>query len=379
MTIHITLKELESEAFSTSDSFGPCWKSLLDEVTFNVIKGNRYHPQNSGFFGYGETGVDWSDEDILRVKSSTFQNQIRINNSHLNIVLKAKNVSHVKGILGDKVKDELSRLRIRTVDENTLDVLKEILKKEFNIVLPTTGASLDPNHLAEIQNLILLFRTFKQRWRPEGALNREGQPYTRLPKLFFESDLRKSANFISGMTFLPTSGEMWDVLREIIDKKEGSQAHLKEKLTRAQDGDSYSAIAPSSHIEASSRRLKTDITDILDIVPGEERQRLAEPTQEFVGLLTDEERNWIVNAYASKNSVLFRGASTELQVEAVGVENPEALIQVMMGIKEKSSSVQTRFSLTEEEVAAMASLSVMFIDPPSHYIVIDEEVGYERL
>jgi hypothetical protein len=356
----LTLEELSDETYKNSNSFGPIWRSLLDEVTYNVAR--KRHPQNYGFFGYGESGYEWSDDDIIQLQISTLNNQILPNNSHVKIIALASNISNVKGVLGRKVQDELSRIRIRSVDENTFDNLKKILKEKYNIVLPTSGSTGGAQHEKEIKDLEALFRTFKQHWRLEGQVGRTGKTYTRLPKLFKLTDLEKASAAIAAMSSLPVTGEIWDLLRRVIDVREGSQAYLEEKLNRQQAqsvGNPPNAITPSSHTEGEySGQSNRDISDnMLDY------KQYEPAVKQLESLISLQEGLWLVKVYDREYAEEYLAAHPELQAESLGLQNQDDLGNLIESLEKKANIVREEHDLSAELLEQVVRILVHSLNP----------------
>jgi len=374
----VQFKDLLTEA--VSGQFGPNWKILLEECVEEYCRGDGnkpgLKPQTFGFKGHGKFGLDWADEDIQTIAQNVFEEAIAPRNQHVSIGMKARDAQHVKGMLNISVRWQVLKLRAKTVDRNVVENLKGMLKDDHGITLPMGKSIDDPLHQAR---LIAIKENFPApRWRKEGALNRDGKPYTRLPKVFKDSDLRKIAGQIAAMNPLPTQSELWEIVGEVLGSHEGTQEFNAELIDSMEDWrdpvsrgqrQSSAAITGSTYSEAGQSNAKMDFSDIFRQLPQDERERIQMLAVEFVETLSSRERKAIELAQLSS----FSNLSQMDQANALGLSQPSEIFNLYRGVGRKTEEfIQTQNLLLEDQDLLHRAVMVVLCPSP-HWPSSDEE------
>jgi hypothetical protein len=370
----IALKDLIDEA--ANGIFGPNWKTLLMECVEEYCKGSFIKPQTYGFRGHGKDLREWSDSDLEEIATIVFTTDLAPNNQHLTIINKARNVPHVKGMLIRSIIWRLHKLRPNTVNENVVRNISDTLKEKHKIKLPDGLPIIDPTHEAELRAIKESFPT--PRWRAPGAVNRNGEPYKRLPKVFTDSAIEKIAEQISSMAQRPTKGEIWQMVGEVLGSHEGTQefnaalVDAMESWEVSEDANYVSGFpaitgsTPGGEVQTSE---KTDFSDILRKIPMRERERIQVLAEEFVATLSPVQ----MKAIELTQHAEFRSLSKMDQADALGLADPTEITLVFEDVRKQTEEFINQKNLTNEDQELLQHTIMVVVCPPTHWRPRDEE------
>ena len=344
--------------------FGPNWTVLLEECVEEHCRGRGLKPQTYGFKGHGSSGWEWDDEDLEEIDLSVFNKDIAPNNQHIMIIKKASNISQVKGMLKRSIIWRLGKDRPRTVNGNVVENLKRMLKEKHKVTLPVTESNLDPTHIKKLADLKEMFPL--PRWRKEGAVNRNGQPYTNLPKVFRDSDLEKIAEKISSMDPLPTSGELWSVVGEVLGSKEGTQAFNSELVETLADAETETPGSADAAITGSTEGGTTilepgpNFSDKLEKLDSGERIR-------FVGLanaLLDQMDSTQRKVIEMVKIAGFSELSMVDIADAIGIQDPSRVSEILMEVASLTREFVSQSELDNDEQELLQWATMFVLNPP---------------
>jgi hypothetical protein len=344
--------------------FGPNWTVLLEECVEEHCRGRGLKPQTYGFKGHGSSGWEWDDEDLEEIALNVFTKDIAPRNQHITIIKKASNISQVKGMLKRSITWRLGKDRPRTVNGNVVENLKRMLKENHNITLPVTESNLDPTHIKKLADLKEMFP--HPHWRKEGALNRNGEPYTNLPKVFRDSDLEKIAQKISSIDPLPTSGELWSVVGEVLGSKEGTQefnSELVETLAEAEvetSGSTGLAITGSTEGGTTILEQGPNFSEKLEKLDSGERIRFVELAKALIDQMDSTQRKVIEMVRIAGFSELSRVDIAD----AIGVEDPSRVSGILMEVANLTQEFVKESELDQDEQELLQWATMFVLNPP---------------
>ena len=353
--------------------FGPNWTVLLEECVEEHCRGRRIKPQTHGFKGHGKSGWEWDDKDLEEIAFSVFSKDIAPSNQHITIINKTTNISQVKSMLKRSITWRLCKDRPRTVNFNVVENLKRMLKDNHKVTLPFTEPSLDPTHIKKLEELKKMFPP--PRWRKAGAVNRNGEPYTNLPKVFRDSDLEKIAEKVSAMDPLPTSGELWSVVGEVLGSREGTQefnSELVESLADAEmltSGSRSAAITGSTEGETKILEQGPDFSEKLEKLDPEERIRFIDLANALLDLMDSTQRKVIELVQIASFSEL----SMIDIADAIGVEDPSRVSAILMEVAELTRNFVSHSELDTDEQDLLHRATMFVLSPPRNWPVEIEE------
>ena len=358
----VSFRDLVDEC--ASGEFGPNWTLLMEECVEELCRGRRFKPQTYGFRGHGSSGWEWADEDLEEIALNVFNKDIAPRNQHISIIKKASSISQVKSMLKRSIAWRLFKDRPRTVNGNVVENLKRMLQENHKVTLPVTESNLDPTHIKKLAELKEMFPPPK--WRKEGALNRDGQPYKNLPKVFRDSDLEKIAEKISSMDPLPTSGELWGVVGEVLGSKECTQefnSELVEILAEAEietSGSAGAAITGSKEGGTTILELGPNFSEKIEKLEPGERIRFVDLANALLDKMDATQRKVI--------EMVKVAAFSELSMvdiaDAIGVEDPSRVSGVLLEVANLTREFVSQSELDKDEQELLEWATMFVLNPP---------------
>lgn len=345
----MTFQDLELEAKSTK-SFGYFWTTLVEEVVVYVCKNKSFPPQGWGYPGYGSSEQDWAEADLIELADFVIHEGIKKSNQHLTILYQIKDlkVESIFRLLIQPVTWAIMGKRQNSVDENAVRMVKEILKDEFNFVLKSTTPSSDPTFDQTIAKMVGVLKDVPQNWSHTAPLTRRGTPRKNLPPVFRKYELRPFCDFVTQMSPLPSSNQIWRAVQSVLPVRAGTQASQKmvagsEQISRIQDLSEDASLTKIASTESRESNPGASSGTYLGV--GELGAHLLGAFNEFRGNLTGEEEETIMVIMNPE----FNHLPQSLKAEALGVRDLNSIKPALNSLKEKSRTIAIDFDLSEED------------------------------
>ena len=351
----MTFQDLELEAHG-SKSFGYFWTTLVEEVVVHVCKNKSFPPQGWGYPGYGPSGQDWGEADLIELADFVIQEGIKKSNQHLTILyqIKDQNVESIFRLLIQPVTWAIMGKRQNSVDENAVRLIKEILKDEFGFVPKATTSTSDPSFDQTVTKMVGVLKDVPQHWTHTAPLTRRGTPRKNLPPVFKKDELKPFCDFVVQLIPLPSSNQIWRAVQKVLPARPGTQAAQNliagaERISPNQDLSEFQDLSEDLILtKIASNQGEEEILGLNlrdDPHETELRAELVEAYNAFRKNLTGEEEEAIMVIMNPE----FTYLPQSLKAEAFGVVDLNSITPFLTSLKEKSKALATDYELSEED------------------------------
>lgn len=342
-----TFEDIEEES-NSEKSFGYFWTTLVEDVVTYVCKSKSLPPQSWGYPGHGQSGLDWSEADLIELADWVIHEKIKRTNQHLTILyqVKDRDVASIFRLLVQPVFWAIKDKRFNSVDGNAVRLVKEILKDQHGIVLKLTTPISDPSFESTIDTMVHELKKVPQHWSHTTPLTRRGTPRKNLPPVFRKAELEQLCRHIKDMNPIPASNQLWRAFQTVLPAREGTQAGQKKvagterllSLSQMEAEDPFTKIA-SEHVERNISHIESYGQD------SEPDQELILAAVEFRRRLTaEEEQVMLVIMHPD-----FMHLPQAVKAEALGADDLNSQKRILNSLKAKSQALGSEFNLTDEK------------------------------
>ncbi len=222
---------------SGHQQIGASWLALTEcAVKSKLIWSDSISPARLGLYSIGD-GVGewkWSDQNIRHVSARViierFLNPKRRQHAlFLSMVSGSSDssVRHLYNLIRKTLTIWLEDMTEASHDENIVAILRRILFRKFKISIANDNgvAKNSLEHNAIVGRLVEIMSKESQDWKPLPAITARGTPRKAKKGPFTMESIGRFADEISTLNPLPSKSQIYEALRFVLPKREGTASH----------------------------------------------------------------------------------------------------------------------------------------------------------